>query len=138
MHGRGPRGGVVGEAAGGCPAQPRLAQPATQGAAGGQGDAPKVSAQDDADQLGPPPRMLLAESQGLQDDGVGSVGAGGRLVIGRRGCLPAVALREAEQVVDCTQRQAKPMSQVVGREPPLLGSEEGLTDGDRDGTRHGR
>jgi hypothetical protein len=55
-----------------------------------------MSAQDQADQLGSPGGVFLAEGLRLQDERLGGTGASGRPVIGRRGRLSAVILAEAE------------------------------------------
>jgi hypothetical protein len=96
MHRLGPRGRVVARTTRGRPAQAGLAQPAPQAAARGQRDAGKMSAQDQADQLGSPGGVFLTEGLRLQDERLGGTGASGRPVIGRRGRLSAVILAEAE------------------------------------------
>jgi hypothetical protein len=96
-----------------------------------------MSAQDQADQLGSPGGVFLAEGLRLQDERLGGTGASGRPVIGRRGRLSAVILAEAEQVVDGAEWEAEALRQSARGQPTLMGSEKGLADGDRDSTRHG-
>jgi hypothetical protein len=137
MHGRGPRRRVRARApAGGGAAQAGLAQPAAQAAGRGQLGLGEVPAEDQADQLGPPVGVLLAQRLGLQQQGRGGARSARRPVIGRRWRLAAVGAPQAEQVVDGAQREAEAPGQSGGGQPALLAAEDGLTDGRGDGAWH--
>ena len=139
MHGRG-AGRVVPSraAARGGAAQPRLAQPAAQAAPGGQQRAGEMAGQDQPDQLGPPAGVFLAKGLRLQDEVVREAWPGGRLKIGRGGCLSVVVLRQPKQVVDGAEPEAELLGQGVGGKSPLMCGEKGATDGERNGAWHDR
>jgi hypothetical protein len=70
--------------------------------------------EDDADQVGPPVGVFLAEGLGLEDERGGGLRAGGRPVVGRRGDLAAGVAFQAEQVVDGAQGEVKALGQGRG------------------------
>ncbi len=138
MDGRGPRRQVGGPAAAGTgAAQPGLTQPAPQAATGRQGGVREVPCQDQADQLGPPVRVLLAQGPGLHDEGRGGVRAGGRPVVGRLRDRSAVVAPQAEQVVDSAQGQAEALGQGGRGQAALVAEEYGLTNRRWNGAWHG-
>jgi hypothetical protein len=94
--------------------------------------------QDQANQLGTPGGVLLAEGVGLQHHVRPGLGAGGRPVIGRRGELPALVPGLPQQVVDGTQAQVVAPGQGPGRQPPLVATEHGLSEVGGQGAGHGR
>jgi hypothetical protein len=93
--------------------------------------------QNQANQVGTPSGVLLAEGLSLQDQGGRRLGAGGGPVIGRRRHLPAVFATAPQQVVDGTQADVETPRQGPGRQPTLVAAEHGLTEVLGKGSGHG-
>lgn len=94
--------------------------------------------QDQANQLGSPVGMLLAEGFGLKEERFGGVWPRGGSVVGRRRDRSIVAAAELEEVIDGSLRQAKTPSQGRSRQTALVGTKHGLTERQWDGAWHGR
>jgi hypothetical protein len=94
--------------------------------------------QDQADQLGPPSGVLVAQRGGLGAQSLRGLGTAGRSVIGRRDGLSTVVASLAEKVVDGAERQLEALGQGRRGQPALAAAEDRLTDRQRDGTWHGR
>jgi len=94
--------------------------------------------QDQADQIGAPLRVLLAQGLGLQDEGGLGVGTRGGSVIARRHRLAGGVGPALQQVVDGTQREVAAPGQDVGGQAGLVPIEDRLANRQGNGAWHGK
>ena len=119
-------------------AQVALQEPTLERAFGGDAPVERRLEEVDADQAGPPGRVLASQPQG-GPDGVGGLGPGGRglMIIGRDALNPTPA-KPRQEAADGRARQPEGFRNLVRLTAPPRELKDGLAQGDGCGSWHDR